>query len=91
MKRICTNRDFDIEGDVETISIDDHGTIWWHATETQPHLNIEEKQIQLLEHGCGFPVDIDFTEQFFANVGRTLDRSKLPSNTILYPYQQWCA
>lgn len=88
-KRIATNRKF-YDKSVEYIELHENGALMWVA-EDEGNLFFSDGSVKRwLPEGekvsCSFPVDVEFVESFFAEIGRTFDASKLPSNTILYPY-----
>jgi hypothetical protein len=59
--------------------------------------NIETGEVVVVEHwmpkderaACSFPVDIDFVKDFFSKIGREFDVSKLASNCVHYPYENF--
>ena len=92
-KRIATNRDF-MDKSVEYIELHDNGALMWVA-EDEGNIFIKDddgeiRPVRWLRDNetmsCSFPVDIDFVAEFFTKIGRNLDISKLPTNTIHYPY-----
>jgi hypothetical protein len=92
-KRIATNRDF-MDKSVEYIELHDNGALMWVAEdEGNIFIKDDDSAIHTVRWlgdnetmSCSFPVDIDFVAEFFTKIGRSLDLSKLPTNTIHYPY-----
>lgn len=88
-ERIATNRKF-YDKSVEYIELHDNGALMWVA-EDEGNLFYSDGSVKRwLPRGvrlsCSIPVDVEFVEDFFTEIGRKFDASKLPSNVILYPY-----
>ncbi len=81
--RLATNRDYE-DNSIEWIEIDHLGFFYWKGEDdlTLKHLG--------LGMSFSFLVDLPFVEEFFAKLGRTLDKSKLPTNYVVNPYARFC-
>lgn len=88
-KRIATNREF-LDKSIEYIELHDNGALMWVAEDLGNIFFEDGSTVRWLPRNgsviCSFPVDIEFVSEFFNKIGRTFDVSKLPSNTIHYPY-----
>jgi hypothetical protein len=88
-KRIATNRDF-LDKSIEYIELHENGALIWVAEDLGNIFMKDGSIVRWLPPNenvsCSFPVDIEFVSEFFKKIGRTFDVSKLPSNTIHYPY-----
>jgi hypothetical protein len=95
--RIATNKNF-IDKSIEYIELHDNGVFFWVAEDLGNIFlrNIETGEV-VVERWmpkderaiCSFPVDIDFVKDFFIRLEREFDVSKLPSNCVHYPYENF--
>lgn len=79
--RLITNRKFMDEKSFEWIEIAENGVFLWVSEDYSIYSEIPV--------GASFPVSLEFVEEMFEQNGRKLDVSKLPSNYIANPYENW--